>query len=383
MLAFSCRHCGLRMTITEADGAKKARCQGCGQTLVVPASEHGARGGRSRKRAAEDPTRVVAPPAAAHDSRVTQPGALQDLPTRVEGAGRRGAEAPTAGLLAPAQGPDEIGRLGPYRVLEVIGAGGMGVVFKAQDTHLGRMVALKAMLPAIATSATARQRFLREARAAAAIQHDHVVTIYQVSDDNAPLPWLAMPFLRGEPLDARLQRQSGPLPLAESLRVAREIADGLAAIHEMELIHRDVKPGNVWLEAPAGRVKILDFGLARAAAGDAQLTQEGAIVGSPAYMAPEQATRQPIDARADLFSLGCVLYLMLTGKMAFDAPDALSTLLAVTSTEPPTPRERAPEVPAEASDLTMRLLAKKPGDRPASAREVAEAIVRLEAAPAR
>ena len=146
--------------------------------------------------------------------------------------------------------PDELGRLGPYRVLKVLGAGGMGVVFQAEDPHLQRLVALKAMLPGLAASESAKQRFLREARAAAALKHDHIVTIYQVGEDRGA-PFLAMEFLEGESLDDRLKRE-GKLPLAEVLRIGREMAEGLAAAHERGLIHRDIKPANVWLEGKKG-----------------------------------------------------------------------------------------------------------------------------------
>src|SRR5262249_29089717 len=177
-------------------------------------------------------------------------------------------------LLAPPRAPGELGRLGPYRVLEVLGVGGMGVVFRAEDPELARPVALKAMLPAAAARDSSRQRFLREARAAAAIKHDHIVAVYQVGEDRG-VPFLAMEFLEGEPLDVRLARE-GTLPAAEVLRLGREIALGLAAAHKRGLIHRDIKPANIWLEAETGRAKILDFGLARAAGGEeAQLTQPG------------------------------------------------------------------------------------------------------------
>src|SRR6202035_247064 len=154
------------------------------------------------------------------------------------------------------------------------------------DPKLKRSVAIKAMLPTLAASASAGKRFLREAEAMAAVEHDHVVRIYQV-DEERGIPFLAMEFLKGEPLDERLKRDA-ELPLADMLRIGREIAEGLAAAHATGLIHRDIKPANIWLEAPRNRVKILDFGLARAAAQDAGLTQQGAILGTPAYMAPEQ-----------------------------------------------------------------------------------------------
>ena len=279
-------------------------------------------------------------------------------------------------FLAPPQGPDEIGRLGSYRILKVLGAGGMGVVFQAEDPQLERLVALKAMMPALAASATAKKRFLREAKSAAAIKHDHIVSIYQVGEDRG-VPFLAMEFLTGEALAERLEREAR-LPLADVHRIGREVASGLAAAHESGMIHRDIKPGNLWLEGPRGRVKILDFGLARTEKDDAQLTKSGAIVGTPAFMAPEQAEGKAVDARCDLFSLGCVLYRMSTGQLPFKGTDTMSTLLALVSDDPAPPREVNPEVPPALSDLVMRLLAKNPAHRPESAQAVVRAIEAME-----
>ncbi len=279
-------------------------------------------------------------------------------------------------ILAPAQGPEEIGRLGPYRVLRVLGGGGMGIVFEAEDPQLRRRVALKALKPALAAHESARQRFLREARAAAAIEHDHVVTIHQVGEERG-VPFLAMALLRGETLEERLDRE-GTLPTAEVLRVGREIAEGLAAAHERGLVHRDVKPSNVWLEAPRGRVKLVDFGLARAVSGEGHLTQTGFIVGTPQYMAPEQGRGEAVDGRSDLFSLGCVLYRLCTGRPPFQAPDAMSTLLAVATEHPRPPRELNPDVPPALNNLVLRLLAKNVPDRPSSARAVVQAIEAIE-----
>ncbi len=278
-------------------------------------------------------------------------------------------------FLSPAQEPDELGRLGPYRVLRLIGAGGMGVVFQAEDPHLGRLVALKAMRRSLATSASARARFLREARAVAALEHDHIVTVLQAGEDQGVL-YLAMPLLKGESLDDRLRRE-GALPPAEALRIAREAAEGLAAAHERGLVHRDVKPANIWLEAGRGRVKLLDFGLAKAGDG-ADLTQEGAVAGTPQYMSPEQARGGTITPQCDLFSLGCVLYHMLTGTPPFRGKDAIATLVAVATETPPAPSRVAPALPREVSELVQRLLAKAPAHRPESARAVVEAIAKIE-----
>jgi serine/threonine protein kinase/DNA-directed RNA polymerase subunit RPC12/RpoP len=390
MINYSCVHCGKRMKITEDAGSKKARCPKCGSVVTLAGAKAAKRKSASRTRPGERTTSHPPVPEATHLTPAPAgraPGSprvageetgssppIHELPTRSESVPEM--DHRLTSFLLPPLSSDELGRLGKYRVLEIIGAGGMGVVFKAEDPRLRRQVALKAMLPALAASPTARERFLREAQAAAAIQHDRVVAVYDVGEDNG-VPYLAMPFLRGRSLEARLREAGGPLPTEEILRIGQEIAEGLAAIHDLGLIHRDVKPGNIWLEGDAGRVKILDFGLARAARADVQLTQEGSILGSPAYMAPEQASRKPIDPRTDLFSLGCVLYLMATGALPFEGDDALSTLLAVTSADPELPQKRNPAVPAGVSQLVMALLAKKPDDRPGSAREVIEAIEKL------
>lgn len=268
-------------------------------------------------------------------------------------------------------GSDLPNTIGGYRVVRLLGEGGMGRVLEAEDAQLRRRIAVKVMRPELATNDQSRQRFLREARAVAALQHDHVVSIYQVGEEGG-VPFLAMPLLVGESLQCRLARE-GTLPSDEVARIGREAAEGLAAAHAAGLVHRDVKPGNLWLEAPTGRVKVLDFGLARAADGSADLTG-GRVVGTPAYMSPEQIEGQPVDARSDLFSLGCVLYQAATGKKPFQGKSTLALLRAVAERQPPAPREVHPAVPEALSALILHLLAKRPEGRPPSARAVVEAL---------
>jgi serine/threonine protein kinase len=369
MTSFPCPGCGKVLKVKDEAAGKRLRCPGCGQTVRVPGGTPASQvTPRAPTRGESTPGREARGAGTPHQESATEPTA-----ETASGPGSFEPQTRTelTAFLAPPQAPDELGRLGPYRVLQVLGAGGMGVVFQAEDVQLQRPVALKALLPALAASTTAHQRFLREARSAAAIDHDHIVHIYQVGEDRG-VPFLAMQFLQGEPLDQRLKRERKP-PLAEVLRIGRETAEGLAAAHAKGLIHRDIKPANLWLEGERGCVKILDFGLARAAGGEGHLTQTGAIVGTPAYMAPEQARGGGVDARCDLFSLGCVLYRLCTGVPAFTGPDTISTLMAVATEEPRPPHEAA-GVPQPLSQLVMRLLAKRPEDRPASAREVADAL---------
>jgi hypothetical protein len=278
--------------------------------------------------------------------------------------------------LSPPQAPDELGRLGPYRVLRVLGTGGMGVVFAAEDERLQRAVALKVMRDEVAVNAEHRERFLREARACAAVEHDNILGIYQVGEQNGVL-FLAMPLLRGQTLQARVNRD-GRLPLAEILRIGRETAVGLAAAHESGLIHRDIKPQNLWLEAGSGRVKILDFGLVRREREDVRLTKAGYILGTPAFMSPEQASGQPIDGRGDLYSLGVVLYWLCSGRLPFPQEGLIEVLSAVATEPPPPLGQLNPELPPALVDLVMRLLAKRPDERPASGGAVVQAIQAIE-----
>ncbi len=257
-------------------------------------------------------------------------------------------------LLSPPKGAGEIGWLGPFRVLRVLGAGGMGVVLQAEDSRLQRRVALKVMKPELASDPSARQRFLREARATAALEHEHVIAIHHIDECNGA-PYLAMPLLQGESLEDRLRREP-VLPVREVLRIGRETAKGLAAAHERELIHRDIKPGNLWLEAPSGRVKILDFGLAAMACPEGEKTLPGTLLGTPGYMAPEQ-TEGKADHRADLFSLGCLLYRLATGRPPFKGKSLVEKIRSTLFDTPEPPQQINPALPPALCQLIQRLMA--------------------------
>jgi serine/threonine protein kinase/Leucine-rich repeat (LRR) protein len=385
-----CPGCDKKLQVKEELTGKRVKCPRCGKSLAIPSTLMAAPKGQPTLKL--DPEQKSAEPvkpslsgevtggssSGTHQDTLTLgPGdASRPRPDSAEARSQEAHHQELIDFLAAPQQPGELGRLGAYRILRVLGAGGMGVVFQAEDPHLERHVGLKMMKPALASSEAARKRFLREAKATAAIKHDHIVTIYQVGEERS-VPFLAMEFLEGEPLDERLKRDN-VLPVKEVLRIGREIAEGLSAAHERGLIHRDIKPGNIWLERKRGRVKILDFGLARAMDDETHLTQTGAIVGTPAYMAPEQAQGEPIDVRCDLFSLGGVLYRMCTGKAPFKGANTMSLLMSLARDTPQAPSELNATVPAALSDLIMRLLAKNPAERPATAEAAAEAIRAME-----
>jgi serine/threonine protein kinase/Leucine-rich repeat (LRR) protein len=273
-------------------------------------------------------------------------------------------------FLLPSEKPGSLGRLAHYEVLEVLGNGGFGTVVKAFDEKLHRFVAIKLMSPFLAATAAPRKRFVREARSAAAVRHENVIAIYAVEDE--PIPYLVMDFIAGRTLQQKLEA-TGALDLLDVLKIGRQIAAGLTAAHAMGLIHRDIKPGNILLEDGALHVKITDFGLARAA-DDASITQSGFVAGTPMFMAPEQAQGEPIDQRADLFSLGSVLYTMCSGRPPFRAANTLAVLKRVVEDAPRPIREIIPGIPEWLCELISVLHAKNPADRTISAQNVADLL---------
>jgi serine/threonine protein kinase len=297
------------------------------------------------------------------------------LPETTSPAGRHDTPSGGPAPLGPPQAPDEIGRLGGYRILRELGSGGMGTVYEAEDIQLQRRVALKVISPRLAASPAARQALLREARAIAALEHEHVVTVHQAGQVEGVV-FLVMQLLRGETLAERLRRE-GRVPVAEVVRIGCEVADALAAAHAAGLVHRDIKPGNLWQEAPSGRVKILDFGVVQAL--NDEPAEHRGVTGTPAYMAPEQARGETVGPSADLYSLGCVLYHLATGRAPTAGKTGLQIHKASTGDEPLPPHRLNPVLPRRLSDLIVQLLAHDPARRPPTARAVSETLAVLTA----
>lgn len=278
-------------------------------------------------------------------------------------------------FLAPPLEPGDLGRLAHYRVLDVLGHGGMGMVFRAEDTRLKRQVALKVVHPRRAGDLSFRDRFLREASSAAALQHESIISIFHFGHEG-DVSYLDMELLRGQSLEERLRSGLAFAP-QEIADIALQIAHGLGAAHEQGLIHRDIKPANIFLVARKSskpHVKILDFGLTLNHRELDRHTGSGVIVGTLAYMAPEQARGEKVDARADLFSLGCVLYEMATGQVPFDGSSSLAILSALAVATPIPVREQNPAIPEGLAKLIEQLLEKEPHNRPATAQAVAEQL---------
>lgn len=279
-----------------------------------------------------------------------------------------GLEMLTAELAIPQ-------RLGKYQIKGQIGRGGMGVVLKAFDPDLQRTVAIKVLATHLAQSEVARRRFQREARAAAAINHENVLTIHSVEEQNET-PFLVMEFVSGQSLkEYIIERRK--LTAMEVIRLSAQIAQGLAAAHLQGVIHRDVKPANVMLHEGATRVRLMDFGLARVACDNSDLTSHDHTVGTPAYMAPEQVMGKEIDSRADLFSLGCVIYSMATGHSPFYGKNHIETIRKIVDLTPAALQTIDPAIPSFLSDMVDKLLQKNPDDRYQSAFEVAETLGRF------
>ncbi|MDQ8190151.1 serine/threonine-protein kinase [Roseibacillus persicicus] len=262
-------------------------------------------------------------------------------------------------ILTPSEAEGVLGTLGPYEVTDVIATGGMGIVFRARDPVLKRIAALKALSPDLAGNATARERFLREARAAAALEHDNILPLYSVHND--PSPWFAMRYVSGGNLQDALDRKEDfPLPRLKS--IALQAASALAAAHQAGIVHRDIKPANIMLEENSERIWVCDFGIARSIT-DPSLTYQGSVAGTPLYMSPEQAVGELLDGRSDLFSLGSVLYHCATGRFPFAGETSAAVLKNVAKSEPPHPRKLNSKLPSWFARLLEKLLEKDPAER--------------------
>ncbi len=267
--------------------------------------------------------------------------------------------------LEPPLEAGEIGRLGPYRVLKLLGEGGMGAVFQAEDSRLQRDVALKMMQKKWASTVIGRKRFVEEARAMAAVQHDNVATIFEVGIHEGT-PFLAMEMLLGRPLN-QLIKEKHEFSSEEIFRIASEVTAGLAAAHHRGIIHRDIKPANIWIESTTGRAKILDFGLAIAGSNLDRFSHRGSVLGSPAYLSPEQSRGEPLDDRTDLYSLGVVLYQICVGRPPILCKTISEQLIANICQLPTSLQSKNPEVPTPLCKLIHQLLEKEPRNRPSSA----------------
>jgi serine/threonine-protein kinase len=250
------------------------------------------------------------------------------------------------------------GTIGRYEVTERVGRGGMGVLYRGRDPVLDREVAIKIMAGDFTSDESARSRFFREARAAARLQHRNIVTIYEFAEDSGT-PYIAMEFLRGRSLAARMG-QDPPLSLVQKLDIVTQLCTGLHYAHEQGIVHRDVKPANIWL-MDDGTVKLLDFGIAKIAA--STMTSSGSVLGSAAYMAPEQVAGREIDGRADVFAAGVVLYELVAGRKPFEGDAPTAVMMKIIKEEPPPIRNFAPDLPASLVNAVTRALQKDPDRR--------------------
>ncbi len=343
-------------------------CEACQQTLERLAAGKEPWEGTAKQLADADAANVEA----GIESSGHLQGVLDDLKQGIDfGASATASSRDVLRFLDPSDEPGSIGRLDLYEILEVVGAGGMGVVLRGWDPTLRRVVAIKVLAAHLANSAAAERRFVREAQAAAAVSHDHVVAIHAVEAGHEP-PYLVMQFVEGKTLQQRLDR-TGPLNVNEILRIGQQTALGLAAAHRQGIVHRDIKPANILLENGVERVRITDFGLARTI-DDASMTQSGVVAGTPLFMAPEQAQGQPVDHRSDLFSLGSVLYAMATGRPPFRSSTMMGVIRRVCDDQPRPIREINPDIPDWLCGIIDRLLAKNPAERFQTADEVAELL---------
>jgi serine/threonine-protein kinase len=331
------------------------------------------------------PPRPVAPPPPAAPPRgtIATPPKPAQTPARQSGAGAPSGsviEQTAAGFVAPVDASGVPKRIGRYEVISELGRGAMGAVYKARDPNLGRAVAVKVILTANLTPQALedyKKRFYREAEAAGRMMHPGVVTIHDMGEDPPTgQPFLVMEFIEGKPLESLLEESPSGLPVERALEIGVQVAEALDFAHKQGVIHRDIKPANIMVTRD-GRAKIADFGIAKMEG--ANLTQTGQLVGTPAFMSPEQFSGGAIDARSDLFSLGAVLYEMFTGKMPFGGNTVTEIIFKVVQMPPAPACKLNPLLPPSVEVLLNRCLAKEPDKRYPNARALADDLAAVKA----
>ena len=279
---------------------------------------------------------------------------------------------------APASTSTTPSAIDNFVIKGLIGRGGMGDVYRGFDNNLDRDIAIKVMHPSRAKDEVSKKRFLHESKTAASINHPSIVTIYQIGEHDK-LPYIAMQYIDGPNLSEYRKQRGGLIPIPEAIRIGREICEGLAAAHEKDLVHRDIKPDNILLEVPNKHVRIIDFGLAHEAGDkEGRLTIDNAVIGTPAYMSPERIGTDEVNAKSDLFGLGVILYEMISGKLPFDGKSMVSILASISRGKPTTIDTLVPNIPQDLTDLIMQLLSSERDKRPADANEVAERLRAIE-----
>lgn len=354
-------HNELPTSTTDQIQAHLDTCKSCQQEIELLAAEQSwwNRASRSLSQDADPTTPSLPNP---NDSIIVQ---VRPAPSHLGSTNSSVLDSPSH--------PEMLGRIDEFDVEEKLGQGGMGVVYRGFDSSLNRPVAIKVLAPHLASSGVARKRFAREAQAAAAVVHPNVVPIYSVKD-SPTRPYIVMALVDGRSLQDHVA-QSGPLPIKDIVRIAQQIAAGLAEAHKQGLVHRDIKPANILLEKDVSRVLITDFGLARAA-DDVAMTQTGWLAGTPHYMSPEQARGNDIDRRSDLFSLGSVIYFMATGREPFRAEKPLAILQKIDQDSPIPARSINSEIPKTLDQIIIRLLEKCPDDRMESSEKLEQLLTR-------
>jgi hypothetical protein len=356
-----CRDCNLRIFYHNKCCDDDALRHKSASVIMTDSDSHPSRLDDSDVQSESDPPEVECVDGSLTHSLPPVHSSTEDLETLILGVPLKASDR-----------PGSMGRLAEYEILNHVGRGGMGMVLRAFDKQLHRNVAIKVMSPDLMSSEQARERFFREARSAAGINHPNVVTIHAVSQFEGT-PFLVMEFVDGQSLQKRIKADA-PMDLLDILRISSQIANGLAAAHRHGIVHRDIKPANIMLEDSIERVKITDFGLARVTLERSDLTSLGNIVGTPSFMSPEQVEGLNLDHRSDLFSLGCVMYAMISGHSPFRSSNAIATARKVLS-EPHTPlTEVANNVPKYLREIIDHLLEKSPDDRIQTAEELAQIL---------